>query len=570
MNQRKSSNGIMLLTLFLVITLILSFSSVLAKAQTSPVNIYSDSKAINLCNFNITDYTLYFNNLGDSAQVIQIIPEGSGANFITLSNNLLLLKPYEKETVKVFLNPNNKVGTYRITFKFIINNKVVKELTQTYVFKTCETFNASIEHSVTTCYKNKTSVNLNIKNERNEVLNLLIKYQNKEYMVVAAPFDSINTTVFGEYKKIGSFTDKIILEDETTKYSLTKEFNVNVNPCGAKFFSLSAFISSSFKKSSQFIIKWWKWILLVILLIILIILIILAIRRYKHKKEEEIKNKGNNEEKIEPVLDVIQGETDLKEVEKAKKPEVNHNEEKKSEEAKEASFVLEKRAEEERINASEVLAKEPYYKRVIRRTFGSRERNGKRVSWWRIIFIMFALIIILLLVILGIRYLIYHPLRINNPLNLTGNNTNGTIQNITHNATQPTHSVNSTNASAINNTVQNTTTNATLNSTALNQTANSTSNNLNAQFSLNLKPLFKDVWGFILLYKIYFLIGIIISIILILYCSQKGYPCRGKKIRRVKGTTAKSIEKTAKKTKRKAKKAGRKKKKSKSKKILTE
>ncbi len=552
MSPKKSSSGILILTLIFAI-FILSISSLpqLTKAQTSSVDIYSDSKIISLCNFNITDYTLYFNNLGDSAQVVQIIPEGSGAEFITLSNDLLLLKPHEKETVKVFLNPDNKVGTYKTKLEFIINNKQIKELTQTYIFKTCRTFNASVEPSITACYKNKTSINLNIKNERSEILNLLIKYHNRKYSVAVAPLDSINTTVFWEYKKVGNFTDKIILEDEATKYSTTKDFHVEVKPCGAKFFSLSTFVSSSFRKSSQFIIKWWRWILLIVLLIVLIILIILAIRRYKHKREEETKNKGNNEEKIEPVLDVIQGETDIKEVEKAKKPIVNEEkevennkvekEEHKAEEAKEANFAIknknkkENEEKEERIKASEVLAKEPYYKRVIKRiTFSADSNTNRKINWWKLLLMILTIIIVLVLIILGIKYLVQHPIRLN-ASNSTVNSAN-TTQNITQSSAQ----------------TQINTTNSTYNTTL------GVNKNYFSLSFINLKPFIRSVWSFILLYKWYFLIGIIISIILISYCNQKGYPCSGKKIERKREELVFSKKARAKKTKRKKKSNNRK------------
>ncbi len=540
MNQRKISNWILILTFAFTILIFSLLSLNSANAQTSSVNIYSDSKIISLCNFNITDYTLYFNNAGDSAQVVQIIPKGSGAEFITLSNDLLLLKPHEKETVKVFLNPNNKIGTYKTTLEFVINNKEIKELTQTYIFKTCETFNASVEPFVKTCYKNKTGVNLNVKNERNEILNLIIKYQNKEYSLTVAPLDSVNTTVYGDYKKIGNFTDKIILEDEATKYSTTKHFNVEVNPCGAKFFSLSAFISSSLRKFLQFIIRWWKWILLIIILIILLILVILAIKRYKHKKEEaEIIRKGK--EKIEPVLDVIQGETDIKEVEKAKEPEEKKTEEtekeERAEETKEAGFVVNKKEdeegekekelrkeEEEKIKPSEVLAKEPYYKRVIKKiTFNSGNSNHK-TNWWKILLVIFVILALFLLVVFVI--FAHHTVKFK-------------ILNSSVNPTQQTQ-VNITNTT---------------------QSANTTSK---SQFSLSfihLKPFFKGVWSFILLYKGYFLIGVIISILLILYCNQKGYPCKGEKIRRVKETKDSTARKTKKTRTRRTKKASGKKRK---------
>ncbi len=528
--SRKNEFSRTLAFVSLIIFLLTLISLSQSVSAIDSVQIYSDAKNINMCNFNISSYNIYLCNPTHTSQVVQIKAVGSGAKFLTFSKDLVLLKPNETEIVTVFLNPNNKLGVYSTKLEFVINDKIIKELDQTFNFKTCRTFNFTVS-PLSTCYNNQSNLKIIVGNERASMLNLKIRFHGKTYRDSLAPLEQKILMIPTTYKKLGNFSERITLEDETTGYKQSALVEVNVSSCGQNMSSpwkriltkihnkMGAFASFIGSNSTTKTHK-WKINLIVFLVVLIILLIVLLILKYKNEKEE-------HKSIEEPAVEVIQAEPGVG-VQNSKSED--HEESKEGKGEKEGNVEVEKVEVNKLLKAKgsseskletdqEILSKKPYYKSVMNKIRESH-LHGLKVGMK---VLLIALVIILLVAF--IKFGVSH-IRTGN-LNLTVNTTLNTTRNITN--------------------VSNATTN-------LSVKEPSHAKNLTITIYKRVKSFIKDYWT-------YFAIGIVLSILLIIYCNHKAYPCWGEKIQEVKEREVKS--KSYHKTKRKSRKKSKKTKKSK-------
>ena len=361
--------------------MLLMFSSLIflsslatANSDISSVNIYSNHKTIESCNFGVSSYLLYFENPTDTPVVVQITPEGAGASFVTLSQNTLLLSPGDKETVSVFVNPNNKAGNYTVKFFFTLNDEFYKELSQNFVFTHCKTFNVNLSNA-SVCYENKSNITFQVTNLRKESLNIRVSFNRHHYDASVAPLYTENLTLPYTARALRNVTNNLVVEDKETGYAYESKLNINVLPCG--FVQQPSVIIKAFKWFKNFVLTQWRIIFVILLIILVILIIIWALRK------RNLKNK-------EPAVEVIQAVPDLSEVKKAKKEE--------------------KETKKETIE----LSKKPYYESAL-----TTERKSifKNKIFWTIVAVIVLIIIGALFIHFGI--LNRTPSNVTNATNIT-------------------------------------------------------------------------------------------------------------------------------------------------------
>ncbi len=477
-----SSHFIFLLSLFVLI--ILAVSDVSAYTE-----IYSNAKTISSCNFELSSYSLFFNNHNPYPVVINIQKKGTASGFLFISKNDFVLAPNQSDEVSVFVNPRFKTGTYYSNLIFTINsvnaNKKM-ELSQKFVFTHCKTLEFIQPEQINVCYNNRTNISIKVSNLLNTSLPVEISMGRNKFTSEIKPGGNASFSLSKVYKRIGNMTETIEVKDLLTGYTDKKQVDVVVNSCG--YVSLGGRISKFFIGLGHFFVRFWKYILIGIILLIILILIIFSFRRYIRINHLY---KGYKRKESTPEIEIVSGEKEAK----AEKEKVSN----KPKKAKRP-----KKSKKEMIKA--------YYESVVMKEsnwtkFNRFVREHRKIL--TALFIIVLIVVLFLILRFGFRgyYYNYSVFKLKNTLHRIW-------------SSHP-NSLNSTNLSSVNNshalnyTSVNTTTNTgnvTANTT--NQTYSTLSTSM-SKLKQGLSSVLSSLKTWFVLYLNYILVGFVILIFLI-------------------------------------------------------